>query len=58
MVDVVVRPVYAGEASGVRWRDALMVLPRIMLAVALARHAGRQRVSWLPGSAALERGGD
>ena len=25
VVDVVVRPVYAGEASGVRWRDALVV---------------------------------
>lgn len=60
VVDVVVRPVYAGETSGVRWRDALVVIPRILLAVALARHAGRARVSWLglPGSAALERGGE
>lgn len=57
VVDVVVRPVYADEVSGVRWRDALVVIPRILLAVALARYAGRARVSWLglPGSAALER---
>lgn len=60
VVDVVVRPVYAGEASGVRWRDAVVVIPRILLAVALARHAGRTRVAWLglPGSTALERAGD
>ncbi len=60
VVDVVVRPVYAGEASGVRWRDAVVVIPRILLAVALARHAGRARVSWLglPGSTALKRAGE
>jgi glycosyltransferase involved in cell wall biosynthesis len=60
VVDVVVRPVYADEVSGVRWRDALVVIPRILLAVALARYAGRARVSWLglPGTAALERGAE
>lgn len=60
VVDVVVRPVYAGERSGVRWRDAVVVIPRILLAVALARHAGRGKVSWLgmPGSTALERAGE
>jgi hypothetical protein len=60
VVDVVVRPVYAGEASGVRWRDALVVIPRILLAVALARLAGRARVPrlGLPGTAALERAGE
>ena len=59
VVDVVVRPVYAGEVSGVRWRDAVVVIPRILLAVGLARHARRFKASWLglPGSAALERTG-
>ena len=60
VVDVVVRPVYAGERSGVRWRDALVVIPRILLAVALARHAAWVRLPWLrlPGSAGLERASD
>lgn len=60
VTDVVVRPVYAGETSGIRWTDALVVIPRILLAVALARHAGRERVSWLglPGTTSLERASD
>lgn len=60
VVDVVVRPVYADEVSGIRWRDAIIVIPRILLAVALARHAGRAKVPWLglPGTTALERAGD
>lgn len=37
VVDVVVRPVYADEVSGVRLRDALVTVPRILAAVAWAR---------------------
>lgn len=37
VADVTVRPVYAGERSGIRLRDALLVIPRILLAVAWAR---------------------
>lgn len=39
--DVVVRPVYAGERSGIRLRDALLVIPRILAAIAWARLRGR-----------------
>jgi hypothetical protein len=39
--DVTVRPVYAGERSGIRLRDALLVIPRILLAVAWARARNR-----------------
>lgn len=40
VADVVVRPVYAGERSGVRWRDALVTIPRILGAVAVTRLRG------------------
>lgn len=37
--DVTVRPVYAGERSGVRFRDAVVTIPRILIAIAAARVA-------------------
>jgi len=37
VVDVTVRPVYAGERSGVRLRDALVTVPRVLAMVAWAR---------------------
>jgi len=37
VVDVRVRPVYADEVSGVRLRDAVVTVPRILAAVAWAR---------------------
>lgn len=37
VVDVPVRPVYAGENSGVRLRDAVVTVPRILAAIALGR---------------------
>jgi len=37
VVDVTVRPVYAGERSGVRLRDALVTVPRVLALVAWAR---------------------
>jgi glycosyltransferase involved in cell wall biosynthesis len=37
VADVTVRPVYDGEPSGVRVRDALVTIPRILLYVAIAR---------------------
>ncbi len=37
VVDVTVRPVYAGERSGVRLRDAVITVPRILGLVAWAR---------------------
>lgn len=43
VTDVVVRPVYAGEQSGVRLRDAVVTIPRILLRIALARLAERRR---------------
>ncbi|MEI8254732.1 MAG: glycosyltransferase family 2 protein [Deltaproteobacteria bacterium] len=39
--DVTVRPVYAGERSGVRVRDAVVTIPRILLAIAAARASVR-----------------
>jgi glycosyltransferase involved in cell wall biosynthesis len=41
--DVVVRPVYAGERSGVRVRDALVTIPRILVRIAAARHGFGRR---------------
>ena len=41
VADVCVRPVYAGERSGIRWRDALVTIPRILLHVARARYGAR-----------------
>jgi glycosyltransferase involved in cell wall biosynthesis len=38
VVDVTVRPVYEGAPSGVRWRDALFTIPRILARAALRRH--------------------
>lgn len=43
VVDVVVRPVYAGERSGIRLRDALVTIPRILFRIAVARWAERRR---------------
>jgi glycosyltransferase involved in cell wall biosynthesis len=43
VADVVVRPVYAGERSGVRFRDAVVTIPRILAAIALARVTERRR---------------
>jgi hypothetical protein len=37
VVDVTVRPVYAGERSGVRLRDAVVTVPRVLALVAWAR---------------------
>lgn len=37
VVDVTVRPIYDGERSGVRVRDAVITVPRILMAVAGAR---------------------
>lgn len=48
VVDVVVRPVYAGERSGVRLRDALVTIPKILFRIALARWSERRRA--LPSS--------
>ncbi len=39
--DVTVRPVYAGERSGVRLRDAVFTIPRILVAIAAARASAR-----------------
>lgn len=41
VADVVVRPVYAGETSGVRVKDAVVTIPRILLSVARARYGVR-----------------
>lgn len=41
VVDVTVRPVYADERSGVRLRDALVTVPRILALVAWARVRAR-----------------
>lgn len=41
--DVVVRPVYAGERSGVRVRDAVITIPKILFAIAAARVAQRNQ---------------
>ena len=41
--DVIVRPVYAGERSGVRIRDAVITIPRILLAISAARITQRNR---------------
>ena len=35
--DIVVRPVYADEASGIGWRHALLVIPFVLASVALRR---------------------
>jgi glycosyltransferase involved in cell wall biosynthesis len=43
VTDVVVRPIYAGERSGVRLRDAVVIIPRILWRIALARLAERHR---------------
>lgn len=40
VVDVTVRPVYAGEKSGVRVRDALVTVPRIIATIAWTRAMG------------------
>jgi glycosyltransferase involved in cell wall biosynthesis len=42
VADVVVRPVYAGERSGIRLRDAAITIPRILAAVAMARITERR----------------
>jgi glycosyltransferase involved in cell wall biosynthesis len=42
VTDVVVRPVYAGERSGVRLRDAAVTIPRILWRIARARAASRR----------------
>ncbi|MBL8605322.1 MAG: glycosyltransferase family 2 protein [Myxococcales bacterium] len=50
VTDVTVRPVYADERSGVRLRDAVITVPRILAAVALGRTAlaARPTVLGLP----------
>jgi hypothetical protein len=47
--DVIVRPVYAGERSGVRLRDALVTIPRILVAIAAARATERNQPLPAPG---------
>lgn len=42
VVDVTVRPVYAGEQSGVKVRDAVLVIPGILARVAWARWQARR----------------
>ena len=37
MEEVVVRPVYGSERSGIAWRHALFIIPFVLLRVALAR---------------------
>ncbi len=39
--DVTVRPVYDGAPSGVRWRDALVTIPKILARAALASQRSR-----------------
>lgn len=46
VADVVVRPVYAGERSGIRVRDAVVTIPRILVRIAAARW--REREQQLP----------
>ncbi|HKP63486.1 MAG TPA: glycosyltransferase family 2 protein [Polyangiales bacterium] len=43
--DIVVRPVYADEESGIGWRHALLVIPFVLLSVALRRMLAAVRVS-------------
>ena len=43
--DIVVRPVYADEESGIGWRHALLVIPFVLLRVALRRMLGAMRIS-------------
>lgn len=50
VVDVVVRPVYEGAPSGIRWRDALVTIPRI-----LARATQRRATHRSPHSDTHER---
>lgn len=40
--DVVVRPVYADEVSGIGWRHALLVIPYVLLRVCLRAWRGRR----------------
>jgi glycosyltransferase involved in cell wall biosynthesis len=51
--DVVVRPIYADEESGIRLRHALFVVPYVLVRVLGRRLAGGRRLlpSWLPTSA-------
>lgn len=42
VVDVTVRPVYDGSPSGVRWKDALVTIPKILLK-ARARRGGHRK---------------
>lgn len=43
--DIVVRPVYADEKSGIGWRHALLVIPFVLAGV-LWRRLGRSLVAW------------
>lgn len=38
VVDVTVRPVYDGAPSGVRWKDAVVTIPKILVRAAARRH--------------------
>lgn len=40
VVDVVVRPIYEGAPSGIRWSDALVTIPRILARAAARRVVG------------------
>ncbi len=55
VVDVVVRAVYDGERSGVRVRDALITVPRILAAVARVRRRSAAREIEAPGGFAVIR---
>lgn len=55
IADVVVRAVYDGERSGVRIRDALVTVPRILFSVARARWSPRERALPAPGGFATIR---
>jgi glycosyltransferase involved in cell wall biosynthesis len=43
--DIVVRPVYADEESGIGWRHALLVIPFVLASVALRRMLAAVRLS-------------
>ena len=53
--DVVVRPVYGSEVSGIGWRHALVVIPFVLLRIALRRLDGAlTRVPQLPPASPAE----
>ena len=53
--DVVVRPVYADEQSGIGWRHALFVVPFVLTRALLRRSAAQAKRQTTPESAPLKR---